>query len=126
MREGNPRETVRRTAGRARRTAAKAAEAARETVEEYADDTRGRVHATYDQAAEWAADAYDRGEKRYRRARKASEEAFHTASDNLQNLVEERPYVVGLAGLAAGFILGALVTRTCSSSRRDDWDDEDR
>lgn len=124
MREETTRETARKAASQARKRASKAAEEARDTAHEYADEARSRVHEAYDHASEWASDTYDRGRKGYRRARKASEEAFHKASDNFQTLVEERPYVVGLAGLAAGFIIGALVSRSCSSYR-DEWDDEE-
>ena len=104
-----------------------AAGAARDRLGESVERARGRATDAYDDVRSWAADRYDaqsrraaaladRGYGRLREGRTATE-AF----------VSDNPLLVGVVGLAAGLLLGALLPRT----RREDeaigpWADEVR
>ena len=94
-----------------------ASERAGETYEQAAEWARD----TYDQAADWASDTFNRDA--YDRARRGSTQAYGSAS----RFMSENPVMVGVIGLAAGLLLGALLPRT----RREDetfgrWSDEVR
>ncbi|PVE22818.1 hypothetical protein DC522_18905 [Microvirga sp. KLBC 81] len=96
------------------------AEEAYEGASEWARDT-------YDRASEWASDAYEGQRRRVRHMGGRSARAFGSARGSMQNYVSENPMVVGLVGLAAGLLLGALLPRT----RREneffgEWADEVR
>ncbi|SCY04196.1 hypothetical protein [Microvirga guangxiensis] len=96
------------------------AEDAYEGASEWARDT-------YERASEWASGAYEGQRRRVRRAGGRSAKAFDNARGGMQNYVSENPMVVGLVGLAAGLLLGALLPRT----RREneffgEWADEVR
>jgi ElaB/YqjD/DUF883 family membrane-anchored ribosome-binding protein len=82
---------------------------------------------TYERASEWASDAYEGQRRRMGQMRGRSSKAFGNARGGVQNYVSENPMVVGLVGLAAGLLLGALLPRT----RREnevfgEWADEVR
>jgi ElaB/YqjD/DUF883 family membrane-anchored ribosome-binding protein len=96
------------------------AEDAYEGASEWARDT-------YDRASEWASDAYEGQRRRVRQMGGRSTKTFGNARSSMQNYVSENPMVVGLVGLAAGLLLGALLPRT----RREneffgEWADEVR
>jgi len=109
-------ETVRSTAGNAQKKAG-----------EIADQASDWAQDTYDRASSWAGDAYDSGSERFEHARGRSAKALGGARTSLQEYVAENPMVVGIVGLAAGLLIGALLPRT----RREDetfgeWADEVR
>lgn len=94
-----------------------ASERASETYEQAAEWARD----TYEQAADWASDTFSRDH--YDRARRGSSQVYGSAS----RFMSENPVMVGVVGLAAGLLLGALLPRT----RREDetfgqWSDEVR
>ncbi|WP_052954598.1 hypothetical protein [Microvirga vignae] len=96
------------------------AEEAYEGASEWARDT-------YERATDWASDAYEGQRRRVRHMGGRSARAFGSARGSMQNYVSENPMVVGLVGLAAGLLLGALLPRT----RREnevfgEWADEVR
>ncbi len=109
-----------------------------ERVREAADQVRQRASEAYEGAADWAQDTYERvsdwasdtyeGQAgRMGDMRDRSTRAFGSARGSVQNYVAENPMVVGLVGLAAGLLIGALLPRT----RREDevfgeWADEVR
>jgi len=96
------------------------AEDAYEGASEWARDT-------YERASEWASGAYEGQRRRVRHMGGRSTRAFGNVRGGMQNYVSENPMVVGLVGLAAGLLLGALLPRT----RREneffgEWADEVR
>ncbi len=96
------------------------AEDAYEGASEWARDT-------YERASEWASDAYEGQRRRVHHMGGRSAKAFGNVRGGMQNYVSENPMVVGLVGLAAGLLLGALLPRT----RREneffgEWADEVR
>lgn len=107
-------DTARQVAGQAQQKAGEAYEQA----SEWAQDT-------YDRASSWASDAFDRGSDQLGNFKSRSGQRF--SGSGVQRYVAENPMVVGLVGLAAGLLLGALLPRT----RREDeafgeWADEVR
>lgn len=121
-------------ADRAQQGASQAGERVRDT----ADQVRQRAGEAYEGAADWAQDTYERvsdwasdtyeGQAgRMSDMRDRSTRAFGNARGSVQSYVAENPMVVGLVGLAAGLLIGALLPRT----RREDevfgeWADEVR
>jgi len=96
------------------------AEDAYEGASEWARDT-------YDRASEWASGAYEGQRRRVHHMGGRSAKAFGNVRGGMQDYVSENPMVVGLVGLAAGLLLGALLPRT----RREnevfgEWADEVR
>ncbi|MET0427879.1 MAG: hypothetical protein ABW026_05205 [Microvirga sp.] len=109
-------ETVRATAGDAQKRAG-----------EIADQASDWAQDTYDKASSWAGDTYSSGSDRFQEARGRSARAFGGARSSVQEYVAENPMVVGIVGLAAGLLIGALLPRT----RKEDetfggWADEVR
>ncbi len=82
---------------------------------------------TYERVSDWASDSYEQQRRRMNRMGGRSARAFGQARGGIQDYVAENPMVVGLVGLAAGLLLGALLPRT----RREneffgEWADEVR
>lgn len=91
-----------------------------EQASEWAQDT-------YERASSWASDAMDRGSRQFEGLRSRSGQYLGGSGRGVQRYVSENPIMVGLVGLAAGLLLGALLPRT----RREDemfgeWADEVR
>ena len=77
---------------------------------------------TYEGASEWASDQYDRGARQLRDVRRSLPDA-----GGLQRFIVENPVLVGVVGLAAGLLLGALLPRTRQEDRMiGRWSDEVR
>jgi ElaB/YqjD/DUF883 family membrane-anchored ribosome-binding protein len=130
-------ETVRNAAGQAADTARQAAQSAGETVRDAAGQVQQRAadlydraaetaEETYEQASEWARGAYDQGARQFESVRRSLPDVRQYGG-SVQRFVNENPVLVGVAGLAAGLLLGALLPRT----RREDqvfgrWADEVR
>jgi len=107
-------------------------------AQQMADDMRDRAEGAYEGASEWARDTYERASewasgayegqrRRVRHMGGRSAKTFGNVRGGMQNYVSENPMVVGLVGLAAGLLLGALLPRT----RREneffgEWADEVR
>lgn len=111
------------TGERVRDAADQVRQKAGEAYEEAADWAQD----TYERVSHWASDAYDNQSSRMGDMRSRSTRAFGNARGSVQNYVAENPMVVGLVGLAAGLLIGALLPRT----RREDevfgeWADEVR
>lgn len=92
--------------------ASDAAQSVRDRVHASAADARDRADDAYDDVRSWASDRYDmqrvraadladRGHRRLRESRTTAED-----------FVSENPLLVGVVGLAAGLLLGALLPRT--------------
>jgi ElaB/YqjD/DUF883 family membrane-anchored ribosome-binding protein len=82
---------------------------------------------TYERASGWASDAYEQQSHRMGQMGGRGARAFGSARGGVQNYVSENPMVVGLVGLAAGLLLGALLPRTRRENEMfGEWADEVR
>lgn len=110
-------------AGKAQQTADQVrhkAEDAYEGASEWARDT-------YERASDWASDTYQGQRRRMGQMGGRSARAFGHARGGVQSYVSENPMVVGLVGLAAGLLLGALLPRTRRENEMfGEWADEVR
>lgn len=107
-------------------------------AQQIADDMRQRAEGaygdasewardTYERASEWASDAYEGQRRRVHHMGDRSARTIGNARSSMRHYVSENPMIVGLVGLAAGLLLGALLPRT----RREneffgEWADEVR
>jgi len=121
-------------ADKAQQTAAQAGEKVRETADQVRQKA-GEVYEgasewaqdTYESVSGWASDTYDQHSDRVGNMRDRSAKTLGNVRGGVQQYVSENPMVVGLVGLAAGLLLGALIPRT----RREnevfgEWSDEVR
>ena len=84
-----------------------------------------RASGTYDDAREWASDAHRSGRRSIGEFAERGSQRLDRGKTNVEQFVTENPLLVGVVGLAAGMLLGALLPRT----RREDetvghWSDE--
>ncbi len=99
----------------------------RERAEEVYEEASDWARDTYERASGWASDAYEGQRRRVRHAGGRSAKAFGNARGGMQHYVSENPMVVGLVGLAAGLLLGALLPRTRKENEFfGEWADEVR
>jgi ElaB/YqjD/DUF883 family membrane-anchored ribosome-binding protein len=104
-----------------------AAEQVRQRAGEAYEDAAEWAQDTYERVSNWASDTYENQSGRMGDMSGRSTRAFGSARGSVQNYVAENPMVVGLVGLAAGLLIGALLPRT----RREnevfgEWADEVR
>jgi len=104
-----------------------ATEQARQKTGEMYEDASEWAQDTYERVSSWASDAYENQQGRMGQMRDRSVRSFGNMRGGVQQYVAENPMVVGLVGLAAGILLGALLPRT----RREnevfgEWADEVR
>jgi ElaB/YqjD/DUF883 family membrane-anchored ribosome-binding protein len=85
-----------------------------DTMRQTAEQVRDRAGQAYDQASEWMSDTYESASSQFRGGRAA--ERLGNARRGVQEYVAQNPVMVGIVGLAAGLLLGALLPRT----RRED------
>ena len=91
------------------------------------DQASGMARDAYEQASSMASDAYDRGSRYYDVAAQRSLEGFGQARRGVERFVAENPMMVGVIGLAAGLVIGALLPRTRQEDRTlGRWADEVR
>jgi ElaB/YqjD/DUF883 family membrane-anchored ribosome-binding protein len=92
-----------------------------------ASDLRERAADTLDQASDWARDQYERGARQLDQARDQSMRQLRQASGSIERFVSENPLMVGVIGLAAGLVIGALLPRTRPEDRAfGQWADQVR
>ncbi|WP_019903035.1 YtxH domain-containing protein [Methylobacterium sp. 77] len=97
----------------------------RDTVKDKADSLRERASDSYDDARDWAADAHQSSRRRIGEFAERGSQRLDRGKTSVEHFVTENPLLVGVVGLAAGLLLGALLPRT----RREDeavgpWADE--
>ncbi len=110
-----------------RSEAADKAGALRERVGETVDDLRARASDTYEDARDWASDAQESGRRRFAELSDRGAERLQDGKTAVEAFVSENPLLVGVVGLAAGMLLGALLPRTRSEDRTvGPWADEIR
>jgi ElaB/YqjD/DUF883 family membrane-anchored ribosome-binding protein len=77
-----------------------------------AGNVSGRAGEAAEQASDWARDQYERGSRQLDRARDQSMQQLRQARGGIERFVSENPLMVGVVGLAAGLVIGALLPRT--------------
>jgi len=99
----------------------------RERAEEVYEGASEWARDTYERASDWASGAYEGQRRRVRHVGGRSAQTFGNVRGGMQNYVSENPMVVGLVGLAAGLLLGALLPRTRHENEFfGEWADEVR
>ena len=99
------------SAGRGERASSGSAGAAG-TARRVAGEARERVEGAYDQASSWASDAYESASRNMTQARQRSAAELDRSRKTAGRLVEENPIMIGVVGLAAGLLVGALLPGT--------------
>lgn len=103
------------------------AEQVREKAEQAYEGASEWARDTYESVSDWASGTYEQQRRRASKMGGRSAQHFGNVRGGVQSYVAENPMVVGLVGLAAGLLLGALLPRT----RREnevfgEWADEVR
>lgn len=88
--------------------AAHAVEGARESLKDASAWSQER----YEDAASWASEAAESVSRNVTYARRRSMAELSRSRRRVENLVEENPIMVGVVGLAAGLLIGALLPTT--------------
>jgi ElaB/YqjD/DUF883 family membrane-anchored ribosome-binding protein len=92
-----------------------------------ASDLRNRASDAVEQTSEWARDQYERGSRQLDWARDQSMQQYRQARVGIDRFVSENPLMVGVIGLAAGLVIGALLPRTRQEDRAfGQWADQVR
>ncbi len=111
---------------------------ARRTVSDFANDINDRLGGAADQARDRASAAYDDARERagvfHRRNLRALDdltsqgiEGIQRGRTTVERFVDDNPLLVGVVGVAAGLLLGALLPRTRQEDRSiGPWADEVR
>jgi ElaB/YqjD/DUF883 family membrane-anchored ribosome-binding protein len=90
-------------------------------------DLRERAGDAVGQASDWAQDQYERGSRQLDQVRDQSMQQFRQARGSIERFVSENPLMVGVVGLAAGLVIGALLPRTRQEDRAfGQWADQVR
>lgn len=87
------------------------------TAAKSADTVRKAAGQAYGQAADWASDNLDTASRNATYARRRTAAEFNRGRRNVESFVEGNPVMVGVAGLAAGLLLGALLPGTRQENR---------
>lgn len=104
-----------------------AADAVRERASENVRQVRERAADTYEDARSWASDRYDVQRRRAARIAKRSYGRVRQGRRATEDFVTENPLLIGVVGVAAGLLLGALLPRTRQEDRAiGPWADEAR
>ncbi|MBM1169588.1 hypothetical protein [Microvirga arabica] len=107
--------------------AQQAADQVRQTAEDAYEGASDWARDTYERASDWASGTYSQQRRRMNKMGGRSSRAFGNARGGVQSYVSENPMVVGLVGLAAGLLLGALLPRTRRENEMfGEWADEVR
>ena len=98
-----------------------------DTARQTASDLRERAGDAVEEATDWAQDQYERGSRQFERVRDQSVQQFRQARGGIERFVNENPLMVGLIGVAAGLVIGALLPRTRQEDRAfGQWADQVR
>jgi len=107
--------------------AQQAADQVRQKAEDAYEGASDWARDTYERASGWASGTYDQQRRSMNQMGSRSARAFGDARGGVQSYVSENPMVVGLVGLAAGLLLGALLPRTRRENEMfGEWADEVR
>lgn len=121
------RERVADAAETARERVADAAGTARDQARDTVRRVRERTTETVDDVRDWAADRYDAQSRRAAALAERGYGRLRQGRTATEDFVTENPLLVGVVGLAAGLLLGALLPRTRQEDRAlGPWADEAR
>ncbi|GJD54241.1 hypothetical protein [Methylobacterium dankookense] len=101
----------------ARERVAEHADAIQDRIGEAAEDARGRIRSAYGDARSWAEDTRQSGLRRIDDLTDRSREGLDRGRTAVEQFVNENPLLVGVVGVAAGLLLGALLPRTRQEDR---------
>ncbi|AWN39291.1 CsbD family protein [Methylobacterium durans] len=90
---------------------------ARDRVLGAADDVRARASDAYGDARDWISDMQRDQRRRVEDLAARGQERLRGHRTNAEQFVQENPLLVGVVGLAAGLLLGALLPRTRGEDR---------
>lgn len=93
-------------------TATRAVKKATDTVRDSVDQASGWARDRYGETAGWAGDRYESASRSATYARRRSAAELNRGRDGVSRFVEENPIMVGVVGLAAGLLAGALLPGT--------------
>ena len=93
-------------------TLSRAAGSVKDRVGDAYDKAADVSRETYGSASEWASDAYDSASRNATYARRRSAVQLKRGRRTVEDFVQENPIMVGVAGLAAGLLVGALIPGT--------------
>ena len=80
-----------------------------------------------EQASDWTREQYRQGARQLYQARDQSVRQLRSAQTGIERFATENPLMVGVMGLAAGLVIGALLPRTRHEDRAfGRWSDEVR
>lgn len=85
---------------------------ARDSATRAAERVKGSVTDGYERAQDWAQDSYDTVSRNAVYARRRSAAELKRGRRGVETFVEENPIMVGVAGIAAGLLIGALLPAT--------------
>lgn len=124
---GTARDRVADAAGTARDRVVDAAETARDQARDTVRKVRERTTETVDDVRDWATDRYDAQSRRAAALAERGYGKLRQGRSATEDFVTENPLLVGVVGLAAGLLLGALLPRTRQEDRAlGPWADEAR
>lgn len=87
-------------------------------------DVGDRARDAVEGARDWATDAYDTGAQRLNAYGQRMNDRVGDGRDTVTTFAQENPLLVGVVGLAAGLLLGALLPRTRHEDRAlGEWSD---
>ncbi|WP_342153113.1 hypothetical protein [Methylorubrum sp. SB2] len=89
----------------------------RDRASETLRSARARAEDTYEDARAWAEDRYDSQRRRAADLADRGAERLHRGRTATEDFIAENPLLVGVVGLAAGLLLGALLPRTRQEDR---------
>jgi ElaB/YqjD/DUF883 family membrane-anchored ribosome-binding protein len=97
----------------------------KEKASEALEGASGWAEDTYGRVSDWATEAYDARGERLDQMRRQSSQSVRRMRGGIQEYVAENPMVVGIVGLAAGMLIGALLPRTRRENEAfGEWADE--
>jgi ElaB/YqjD/DUF883 family membrane-anchored ribosome-binding protein len=111
------RERAEAATAEARDRVAEHADAIQGKIGEAADEARDRIRSAYGDARSWAEDARQGGLRRIDDLTDRSREGLDRGRTAVEQFVNENPLLVGVVGVAAGLLLGALLPRTRQEDR---------
>lgn len=94
-----------------------AADSARSQAGDTVRAVRERASETYEDARSWAEDRYETQRRRAADLADRGSRRLHEGRTATEQFVSENPLLVGVVGLAAGLLLGALLPRTRQEDR---------
>lgn len=88
-----------------------------DTAAKHADTVRKAAGQAYGQASDWASGNLDSASRNATYARRRTAAELNRGRRNVESFVEENPVMIGVASLAAGLLIGALLPGTRQENR---------